>query len=58
MALENQDPLPEISLMNDSHMEKHSYMTLKELHSVLLIYLSNILKWPLSGLSTSKHMLE
>lgn len=34
MALENQDHLPEIFLMNDSHMAKHLYMTPKELQNV------------------------
>jgi hypothetical protein len=37
MALENQDRLPEISLMNDSHTAKHSFMTPKELLNVQFI---------------------
>ncbi len=35
MALENQDRLPETSLMNDSHTAKPSSMTPKELLNVL-----------------------
>lgn len=44
MALENQDRLPEISLMSDSHTAKHSSMTLKELPNVSYIHSPNNIK--------------
>ena len=44
MALENQDRLPEISLMNDSHTAKHSCMTPKELQNVSYIHFPHNIK--------------